>query len=270
MIKIHTLASGSSGNCALIEAGVGLDRVVVCLDSGIAQRTARGFAEAGGLSMTSVDAVLLTHRHSDHSANIVPTASRAAAPLYAHHESLGTNKRTSWEEITRRNVEVRHFEDRGFFKIGPLLVTPIQLPHDADPTFGFVFETDTAKAGYFTDLGRPEILMESGLLDGMETLVLESNHDADMLAKGPYPYALRQRVGGDLGHLSNEQTYEALASSAPKSLKRLVLAHLSLKNNTKQIALETAQRALSQRGISDVNLQIAPARGHLPTDALQI
>ena len=269
MLRIHTLASGSSGNCALIEAGVGLDRVVVCLDSGIAQRTARGFAEAAGLSMTSVDAVLLTHRHSDHSANIVPTASRAGAPLYAHSESLNTNKRTSWAEITRRNVEVRHFDDRGFFKIGPLVVTPIKLPHDAEPTFGFVFETDTAKAGFFTDFGRPEILMEPGLLDGMETLVLESNHDVDMLAKGPYPYALRQRVGGDLGHLSNEQTFEILASSAPKSLRRLVLAHLSLKNNTKQLALETAQRALAQRGLSGVNLQIAPARGFLASDTVQ-
>ena len=269
MLRIHTLASGSSGNCALIEAGSGLDRVVLCLDCGIAQRTARGFAEAAGLSMTSVDAVLLTHRHSDHSANIVPTASRASAPLYAHADSLETNQRTSMAEITRRNVEVRNFEDRGFFKIGPLVVTPIKLPHDAEPTFGFVFETANSKAGFFTDLGRPEILMEPGLLDGMETLVLESNHDIDMLAKGPYPRALRQRVGGDLGHLANTQTFEILASSAPKSLKRLVLAHLSLKNNTKELALELADQALRQRGLSDVNLQIAPARGYLPADAVQ-
>jgi len=106
--------------------------------------------------------------------------------------------------------------------------------------------------------------METGLLDGMETLVLESNHDVDMLAKGPYPYALRQRVGGDLGHLANAQTFEILASSAPKSLKRLVLAHLSLKNNTKKIVLETAHAALRQRGLTDVQVQIAPARGPLP------
>jgi len=263
MLRIHTLASGSSGNCALIEAGTGVNRVVLCLDSGIAQRTARGFAEAVGLSMTSVDAVLLTHRHSDHSANIVPTASRAQAPLYAHSESLGTNQRTSMAEITRRNVEVRNFVDRGFFKIGPLVVTPIQLPHDADPTFGFVFETATSKAGFFTDLGRPEILMQPGLLDGMETLILESNHDVEMLAKGPYPRALRQRVGGDLGHLSNAQTFEILASSAPKTLRRLVLAHLSLKNNTQKMALENAHAALLQRGLQDVQLHVAPARGPL-------
>lgn len=263
MLRVHLLASGSSGNCALIEAGTGLDRVVVCLDCGIAQRTARDLAEAAGLSVTSLDAVLLSHRHSDHSANIVPVAARSRAPLYAHTESLGTNKRTSWAEIRRRGVDVRGFDDRGFFQVGPLRITPIQLPHDADPTFGFLFETGDHKAGFFTDLGRPEILMEAGLLDGMRTLILESNHDRDMLEHGPYPYALRQRVGGDLGHLANVQTAEALAAAAPASLERLVLAHLSLKNNTADLALATAAQALSERGLSEVQVQVAPARGLL-------
>ncbi|MHC4824194.1 MAG: MBL fold metallo-hydrolase [Planctomycetota bacterium] len=265
MLRIHLLASGSSGNCALIEAGTGLDRVVVCLDCGIAQRTARGLAEAAGLSLTSLDAVLLTHRHSDHSANIVPVAARARAPLYAHTESLGTNRRTSWSEIRRRNVEVRGFDDRGFFQIGPLRITPIRLPHDAEPTFGFVFETDDHKAGFFTDLGRPEILMEAGLLDGMRTLVLESNHDREMLEHGPYPYMLRQRVGGDLGHLANVQTAEILAAAAPTSLERLVLAHLSMKNNTEELALSASLEALQGRGLRRVDVLVAPARGLLQT-----
>ncbi|MGB0952666.1 MAG: MBL fold metallo-hydrolase [Planctomycetota bacterium] len=262
MLRVHLLASGSSGNCALIEAGEGLDRVVLALDCGIAQRTARGLAEAAGLSLTAVEAVLLTHRHSDHASNIVPVASRARAPLYAHHEALGTSKRTSFSEINRRGVEVRNFQDRGFFKIGPVVVTPIQLPHDADPTFGFLFETETSKVGFFTDLGRPEILMD-GILDGIDTLVLESNHDRDMLEKGPYPYLLRQRVGGDLGHLSNEQTQEILAAAAPKSLRHLVLAHLSLKNNSEALALEGAQAALERRGLQGVSLRAAPARALL-------
>lgn len=262
MLRVHLLASGSSGNCALIEAGSGLDRVVLGLDCGIAQRTARGLAEAAGLSLTSLDAVLLTHRHSDHASNIVPVAARARAPLYAHHEALGTSKRTSQSEINRRGVEVRHFEDRGFFKVGPVVVTPIALPHDADPTFGFLFETDSAKVGFFTDLGRPEILM-NGILDGIDTLILESNHDHEMLEKGPYPYLLRQRVGGDLGHLSNAQTQEILEAAAPKSLQHLVLAHLSLKNNTEALALEGAQAALERRGLSGVSLRAAPARALL-------
>jgi phosphoribosyl 1,2-cyclic phosphodiesterase len=262
-MRFHTLASGSTGNCSLIVAGSGLDQVTVCMDCGIAQRTARGFAESLGLSLTALDAVLLTHRHSDHSANIVPVAARARAPLYASESALGTNTRTSWSELQRRNVEFRAIADRGSFQVGPLLITPVEVPHDAEPTFGFLFEADGQRAAYFTDLGRAEVLQEAGLLDGVETLILESNHDVDMLAKGPYPYALKQRVGGNLGHLSNDQTKELLAAAAPNGLQTLVLAHLSLKNNHPDLALEAAQSGLTQRGISGVEIVVAPARGPL-------
>lgn len=262
-MRFHTLASGSTGNCSLIVAGSGLDQVTVCMDCGIAQRTARGFAEAVGLSLTSLDAVLLTHRHSDHSANIVPVAARAGAPLYAAETALGTNTRTSWSELQRRNVEFRAIADRGSFQVGPLLITPVEVPHDAEPTFGFLFEADGQRAAYFTDLGRAEVLQESGLLDGVETLILESNHDVSMLAKGPYPYALKQRVGGNLGHLSNDQTQELLAAAAPQGLKSLVLAHLSLKNNQPDFALNAAAAGLAKRGLSGVDVVVAPARGPL-------
>lgn len=262
-MRFHTLASGSTGNCSIIMAGKGIDQVTVCLDCGIAQRTARQFAESVGASLTSLDAVLLTHRHSDHSANIVPVAARAKAPLYAGEGALGTNNRTSWAELERRNVEYRAIADRGSFRVGPLLITPIEVPHDADPTFGFIFEADGQRAAYFTDLGRTEVLQESGLLDGIETLILESNHDVKMLANGPYPSALKHRVGGDLGHLSNDQTGELLAAAAPTSLKTLVLAHLSLKNNKPEIALETAASGLRRRGLSAVDVVVAPARGPL-------
>ena len=260
-MRLHTLASGSTGNCCLVVAGKGSDKVSVCLDCGIAQRTARGFAEAVGLSLTAVDAVLLSHRHSDHSANIVPVAARARAPLFASEAALGTNSRTGWSELQRRNVEFRAIADRGSFKVGPLLITPIQVPHDADPTFGFIFEADGQRAAFFTDLGRADVLHESGLLDGVETLVLESNHDTDMLARGPYPHPLKQRVGGELGHLSNHQTQDFLAAAAPQTLKNLVLAHLSLKNNKADIALDSAGEGLRQRGLQGVDIAVAPARG---------
>ena len=237
--------------------------MVVCLDCGIAQRTARSLAEAAGLSLVGVDAVLLSHRHGDHAANIVPVAARARAPLYAHPGSLGASQHTSEAEIRRRGVVVRGLTDRKTFHLGPLRVTPIQLPHDAEPTFGFLFEADGTRAGFFTDLGRAEVLMEDGLLDGVETLILESNHDREMLAHGPYPHVLRERVGGDLGHLANCQTHEMLAAAAPRSLKHLVLAHLSLKNNTEALALASADAALVRRGLSEVQLQVAPARGLL-------
>jgi phosphoribosyl 1,2-cyclic phosphodiesterase len=260
-MRFHTLASGSTGNCSLITAGSGDDTVTVCLDCGIAQRTARQFAAAVGLSLTTLDAVLLSHRHSDHSSSIVPVAARAKAPLYAAEQALGMNARTSWAELRRRDVDFRAIADRGAFQVGPLTVTPVEVPHDAEPTFGFLFDADGSRAAYFTDLGQAEVLLQTGLLDGVETLVLESNHDVRMLAQGPYPQMLKQRVGGALGHLSNDQTAEMLAAAAPHSLRHLVLAHLSLKNNRPQLALDAAAEGLRRRGLSDVDVVVAPARG---------
>jgi len=262
-MRLHLLASGSSGNCALIEAGHGSDRVVVCLDCGIAQRTGRELAEAAGLALTAVDAVLLSHHHSDHSMNVVPVAARAEAPLYAHPEALTQSRRTTAAEIARRRVVVAAIEDRQSFQIGPLTVTPVRLPHDALPTHGFLFEADGRRAGFFTDLGDIGVLQEAGVLDGIDTLVLEANHDRDMLAHGRYPQQLKDRVGGPLGHLANEQTAALLASSAPPSLRHLVLAHLSQHNNLPELALGAAADALDQCGLGGIVLEAAPPRGYL-------
>ena len=264
-VRVLPLASGSSGNCALVQAGRGVDAVSVCLDCGIPQRAARSLAEQAGGTLTGVDAVLLTHRHSDHAANVVQVAARAAAPLYAHEAALGHNARTTRGERRRRGVRTEPLADRAGFALGPLQVLPVELPHDAEPTFGFVFESAGRRAGFFTDLGRGEVLDEA-LLDGIDTLVLEFNHDAAMLAGGPYPLVLRQRVGGDLGHLSNAQAEEVLARAAPHGLRRLVLAHLSERNNRPELALEAAHRGLRRRGLgSEVEVLVAPKRGLLPS-----
>jgi phosphoribosyl 1,2-cyclic phosphodiesterase len=259
-MRIHLLASGSSGNCALIEAGQGQDRTVLCLDCGIAQRTARDLAQAAGLELTRVDGVLLSHHHADHSHNVVGVAARAKAPLFAHPEALAQGRKTRESELRRRGVETPAIADREPFQVGPLTVTPVRLPHDAVPTFGFLFEADGQRAGFFTDLGSPEVLAD-GLLDGLDLLVLEANHDRDMLRHGPYPRHLQERVGGPLGHLANEQTAEVLAAAAPPTLRQLVLAHLSTRNNLPEIALGAAADALDARGLGGIRLEAAPARG---------
>lgn len=262
-MKIAVLASGSDGNCALIAAGRGGDRVAVALDCGIPQRPARELAERAGLALTGVAAVLCTHRHSDHAAHVVAVAARANAPLFAHEGALGHARSTSDAERRRRGVSVQPLTDRAGFTLGPLHCTPVALPHDAEPTFGFVFESAAgARAGFFTDLGHAGPL-DAALLDGMETLVLEFNHDRGLLRDGPYPPALQARVGGDRGHLANEQSEEILAAGAPRALRTLVLAHLSRRNNAPELALAAARRGLARRGLAGVEVLVAPPRGPL-------
>ncbi|MBT3341129.1 MAG: MBL fold metallo-hydrolase [Planctomycetes bacterium] len=256
-LEILTLASGSSGNCALVHANDGQERVVIALDCGIAQRNARNLAQDAGFLFTHVDAVLLTHHHGDHSGNIVATAARAKAPLYAHPDAMGHNQKTSAGEVARRQVEVRPIADRLSFSVGPLEITPIRVPHDGDPCFGFVFDLNGQRAAYFTDLGSTDALMGS-TLQGVSALVLEFNHDINMLRNGPYPRDLQNRVAGPSGHLSNAQAAGFLAQHAPASLRELGLAHLSRHNNTPELALAAARAGLRQAGLNAVVTQACP------------
>ncbi|MFT7517178.1 MAG: phosphoribosyl 1,2-cyclic phosphodiesterase [Myxococcota bacterium] len=260
-MQINTLASGSTGNCAIISVSGGDQRTTICLDAGIALRTARGFAEQLGHNLANLDAVLLTHRHSDHSANIVAMAGRAAAPLYMHRDVIDCNQKLSRSELNRRNIQQHNIEDRKTFYINDIAVTPIKLPHDAEPTFGFIFEHQGKRAGFFTDLGHADDLVEQGVLADLDELVFESNYDAEMLANGHYPRQLKQRVSSDLGHLSNLQAANAIKEGASARLQKLTLAHLSRKNNAPLIAQQCMQDALNSCGLQHVELLIAPARG---------
>ena len=242
-MRFSLLGSGSSGNVAYIEAGG--TRVLV--DAGLSKaeidrRLARLPTDAAA-SVDQIDAVLVTHDHSDHGGH----AAALGRPLYA---TAGTKQALSLEATRVLAGEP--------FTVGALRVTPVLLPHDAVETVGYVVSDGSSRVGILTDCGHdaPEV---AEAYAGCDVLVLECNHDVTMLRYGPYPPSLKRRVGGRLGHLSNDQAVSLLKMmlQAGPPPKLVIAAHLSLANNRAQLAKSALDRVLGRGG----RVLVATSRG---------
>jgi phosphoribosyl 1,2-cyclic phosphodiesterase len=250
-MKVHVLASGSAGNCALVEAGG--TRVLV--DAGLSGSELERRIAAVGADVRDLAGILITHEHADHVRGAGILARRHGLPVYL---TRGTH------EAEHRHLGdmpiVRHIKPGRAFKLADLEVRPFSTPHTsqggrrstqqheggADPV-AYVFFHEGVKAGYATDLGHPIALMDQHLA-GCRLLVLEFNHDPAMLVNGPYPWPVKQWIKGQGGHLSNEQGAKLLEDILRHDMKleALVLAHLSETNNTPELALGAARGVLQR------------------------
>lgn len=240
-LKIHVLASGSAGNCALVEAG----GATLLIDAGLSGAELERRIAAVGAAARDLAGILITHEHVDHVRGAGVLARRHRIPVYL---TRGTH------EAQRRHLgelpAVAHIEPGREFEIAGIGVRPFSTPHSrqggglADPVAFAIFHGG-AKAGYATDLGHPTGLMAQHLA-GCRLLVLEFNHDRRMLVDGPYPWPLKQWIGGQGGHLSNEQGARLLERLLHDRLDALVLAHLSETNNTPDLARAAARAALQR------------------------
>ena len=225
-MRIASLGSGSRGNATLVEAGG--TRVLV--DCGFSVRELRRRLAHCGVDADSLDAVLVTHEHADHIRGVGALAGRLGIPAWMTH---GTARRFQDPDTSQPGL----FNGHESFLIGDLEVRPYPVPHDAREPAQFVFKSGDSQLGLLTDVGTitPHIVDS---LDSCDALILECNHDPDMLANGPYPPRLKARVGGAWGHLSNGQAAELLGRLDHGRLRRVVAAHLSEKNNTPALAWE--------------------------------
>ncbi|MGD8607914.1 MAG: MBL fold metallo-hydrolase [Myxococcales bacterium] len=230
-MRVTILGSGSEGNALLLESGT----TSVLVDAGLSHRKLlKRFAALGRTPPSNVSALIITHSHGDHASHASVCATRFRCPVRGSNETLHSIRLGS-------SVQADPFSVGRRFRVGDITVYSLPIPHDA-PQAALAFETKETKLGLVTDLGSvPRGL--SRFLDDCETILLESNHDRDMLATGPYPTMLKRRVGGPLGHLSNEQAGDLLASFAHVP-SRVVLMHLSATNNTPQLARSSASAAL--------------------------
>ena len=244
-MKFASLGSGSEGNALLISTQSGTTQTTVMLDCGFAIReTERRLAR---LNMLPADlaGIVVTHEHQDHVGGVFKFARRHKIPVWLTH---GT-----YQAVAERcdDVTVHFCRDSAPFHIRDLELLPYTVPHDAREPVQYVASDGALRLGVLTDAGHGTSHMLQAL-GGCDALMLECNHDLQMLANSTYPPSLKYRIGGDYGHLSNDAAGEILKGLDKSRLKRVVGAHLSLKNNTADLA----RRALEQIG-NGVELSIA-------------
>jgi phosphoribosyl 1,2-cyclic phosphodiesterase len=225
MFRFASLGSGSRGNATLVQ---GEDRMLL-VDCGFPVREVVRRCEALGVDPQRIDALFVTHEHGDHRRGVGALARRFDLPVWMSH---GTWHAADFGRLPTLNLFNSHQPP---IEIGGLQIQPIPVPHDAREPTQFIVRQGELSLGLLTDLGchTPHLIRAYA---GVDALLLECNHDPDMLAEGPYPPRLQARVGGDFGHLNNRQAAQLLATLDHARLRHLVAAHLSEKNNRPELA----------------------------------
>lgn len=253
MVCMTVLASGSRGNTAILSSS----GTSILIDAGISCRETLRRMHRAGEDPSKLSAIVITHEHQDHISGLAVLARRLKIPVYiTGHTHLewqrwvrgpATRQSRLYEDDDKAHLDrCEHFRAGVKFQIGDIEILPFTIPHDAVDPVGFVFRTEGLKIAMATDLGYMAANIKMHLR-GCDALILESNHDLEMLRGGPYPWSVKQRVMSRVGHLSNDSLAEFFSTDYDGGAAFLVLAHLSEANNHPELALQSAERALGGR-----------------------
>ncbi|MFW6158594.1 MAG: MBL fold metallo-hydrolase [Planctomycetota bacterium] len=237
-VTVISLQSGSNGNCLYVEYG----ETRLLFDAGISGARAEQRLARFGRDVRAVDALVLSHEHRDHVCCAGVYQRKFGLPIYATEKTLAA---ASARQGLGRLTDVRHFRAGDTLAIDGVRIETVRTAHDGIDGAAFVVEADGARIGLMTDLG----CVFDGLGDviaSLDAVMIESNYDPEMLAAGPYPPHLQERIRGPGGHLSNAEAAELLRDCAPGSLRWACLSHLSETNNTPSLALRTHESILSR------------------------
>ena len=223
-MRIASLGSGSKGNATLVNTG----ETLVLIDCGLPRKDVEKRLSDRGLSPQDIDAILVTHEHSDHCRGVMALSKAYALPVFL---TAGTASNQRLKGLDRA-VVIRP-GDR--FDVGDLHIAAEPVPHDAREPVQYCLHCGASKLGVLTDLGSITPHLVSAF-SGCDAMVLEFNHDPGMLAEGPYPRSIKARVGGDFGHLANAQARQFLEHADTSKLKVLFVAHISQQNNQPELA----------------------------------
>lgn len=245
-MKFCTFASGSSGNCAFLTHG----ETHVLIDAGISMRRIKNSLGVLGRTIPELDGVFITHVHSDHIKALKMLLKYYDITIYATER---TAQGILWQ-LPEAEGSIQCIAPGEIFTLGEMEILPFTTPHDAPGSVGYRFQAGDKSFGVVTDLGFPSADVFNAVR-GVDAIMLEANHDVDMLMNGPYPYHLRQRILSKSGHLSNYDCGRLAAALAESGTRQIILAHLSTENNTPELAKSEVSLALE--GL-DVSLAVAP------------
>ncbi len=250
MFKAAVLASGSKGNCFLVKT----ENTKILVDAGFSAKKTIELIEKLYLSHTKINALVISHEHNDHIGGAGVLVRKLKIPLYISYRTYLSAKRN----LGKIEYGLHHFENGNSFEIGDIIIHPFASSHDVAESSNFIILQNgnpNAKLGIVTDLGYPTKLTVQRL-QNVTSIILESNHDEKMLLEGPYPWELKQRVKSREGHLSNAQAVGLISQIIHPDLKNIVLAHLSEKNNTPELAYKTMKSFLDTINF-DLNLMVS-------------
>lgn len=237
------MGSGSEGNALLVTVGTksicpGTRQTLVLMDCGFGLQDTVSRLARLGVSPEQLNGIVVTHEHGDHIGGVARLARKFGLPVWLTHGTLHSQPK-AFSDI----ASLHEIDPHQAFAIGDIEITPYPVPHDAAEPVQFVFSDGARRLGVLTDTGCSTAHIEQ-TLSGCHALVLECNHDSDMLMKGDYPSSLKQRVSGRFGHLSNHEAAGILARLNVSNLQHLIAAHLSRKNNTPELAVRALCTAI--------------------------
>lgn len=249
--KFCSLSSGSSGNSQYIET----DKMKILVDAGLSGKRTQELLKSIDVDPSEIDCILVTHEHKDHVKGAGILSRRFDIPIYAN-KLTWESMREDLGKIKDENIKI--FNSDSDFELGDLGILPFKISHDSAEAVGYNFYNKNKKISLLTDLGCIDDKIRNTIKNS-NLLMIESNHDKDMLKIGTYPWFLKQRVSGEFGHLSNEDAGNLIAQVICGKNESILLGHLSRENNFPELAYQTVANILNENGVDthrDVSLDL--------------